>query len=91
MSFILDAIKKSESERQKNRQPDIHSLQNAAGYLPEKNRTIRRSVSFVFSIILILAFGIWLWPQLEQLFIDRQPEASALEKATPLGLSLIHI
>lgn len=68
MSFILDAIKKSETERQKNRQPDVHSLQNAGGYKTERSRKLGRIASFIVSVGLIAGIGIWLWPKIEDQF-----------------------
>lgn len=68
MSFILDAIKKSESERQKNRQPDVHSLQNAGGYRTERSRKLGRVASFIVSVSLIAGISLWFWPKIEEQF-----------------------
>lgn len=72
MSFILDAIKKSENERQKHRQPDVHSLQGSAGYVTERKKTSSRLLLLVISVAIIVAIIYWLWPRLNQEFIPSQ-------------------
>jgi len=88
MSFILDAIKKSETERQKNREPDVHSLQAAGGYKTERSRQLRRFASFIVSVCLIAGIGIWLWPKIEDQFaIQKNPAQVNAESDYSRGIS----
>lgn len=64
MSFILDAIKKSEDQRQRSKQPEVHSLQSELNYYRSKKNTAGRFVMFLLALI-ILGLVTWsFWPQL---------------------------
>lgn len=63
MSFILDAIKKSENERQRSKQPDVHSLQDSAPQVKAEASTISRLFLLVIAISIIVVASWWLWLQ----------------------------
>ena len=70
MSFILDAIKKSERERQRSRQPDVHSLQDSAPqYTAPRSQSSRLLLLLVALLILgVMAYA--LWPRISQQFLS---------------------
>lgn len=70
MSFILDAIKKSERERQRSRQPDVHSLQDSAPqYAAPRSQSSRLLLLLVALLILgVMAYA--LWPRISQQFLS---------------------
>jgi general secretion pathway protein B len=63
MSFILDAIKKSENERQRSRQPDVHSLQDSMPPSQAEPSSGNRLLLLVIAIVIIIAAFWWLWIQ----------------------------
>ena len=63
MSFILDAIKKSENERQRSKQSDLHSLQDSAPQVQPENTTMSRLLLLVVAIVIIMVAAWWLWLQ----------------------------
>ncbi|MGB2272062.1 MAG: general secretion pathway protein GspB [Pseudomonadales bacterium] len=63
MSFILDAIKKSENERQRSKQPDVHSLQDSAPQIKAEASTVSRLVLLLIAISIIVVASWWLWLQ----------------------------
>lgn len=63
MSFILDAIKKSETERQRSRQPDVHSLQDSVPTVKSEPSTGNRLFLLIIAIVIIVAATWWLWLQ----------------------------
>lgn len=78
MSFILDAIKKSERERNRSREPDLHSLQDSApryGAVNRHSTGSRLLMLFIAIAILLLGFA-WLGPQVASQF------APLFERAT---------
>ncbi|MBT8139044.1 MAG: general secretion pathway protein GspB [Gammaproteobacteria bacterium] len=68
MSFILDAIKKSEDERQRSKGPDVYSLQNGAGRHREPAPAWLRILLLLLSIAIISWIALWLWPQMNKQF-----------------------
>lgn len=69
MSFILDAIKKSESERQKGKQPDVYSLQNSMSGSDGQGHRSSRMLLLLIATVLLIVLAWWLWPQLKQQFL----------------------
>jgi len=86
MSFILDAIKKSENERQRSRQPDVHSLQDSIPPSKTEPSTGNRLILLVIAIVIIIAASWWLWlqiapqlsPRLVELLQGSQVEQAAV-------------
>ena len=68
MSFILDAIKKSEDERQRSKQPDVHSLQNSGVYTVAPQRRFVRSFILLVALVMLIGICSWLWPQIQRQF-----------------------
>ena len=64
MSFILDAIKKSEAERKKSQQTDIYSLQDQDIARPSVHTHRSRWLLLFFALIILLLTGWYLWPPL---------------------------
>lgn len=72
MSYILDALKKSDQQRQQQRAPDIHSRPKAA------TPTRKTSVPIWIPVILVLViFNILLWP-------NTPTDAEAVEQVSTL-------
>lgn len=63
MSFILDAIKKSETERQRSRQPDVHSLQDSVPTTKSEPSTSNRLFLLIIAVVIIVTATWWLWLQ----------------------------
>lgn len=92
MSFILDAIKKSERERQRSRQPDLHSLQDGAPqYATTRSQSSRLLLLLVALVILgVMAYA--LWPRISQQFlsqwqpVQQQAGGSESEQSAPQPL-----
>lgn len=63
MSFILDAIKKSENERQRSKQPDVHSLQDSVPQIKAEASMVSRLVLLLIAISIIVVASWWLWLQ----------------------------
>lgn len=74
MSFILDAIKKSEDERQRSKQPDVHSLQNSGVYTVAPQRKFVRSFILLVALVMLIGICSWLWPQIQSQFAPQQYE-----------------
>ena len=72
MSFILDAIKKSEDERQRSKQPDIHSLQNSGVYTVAPQRRFVRSFILLVALVMLIGICSWLWPKIQRQFTPQQ-------------------
>ena len=69
MSLILDALKKSERERSKQRGPELQSIHSGAGageYAASEPKPARQMVLLLVALLIIIMGGWWLWPQLEQ-------------------------
>ena len=64
MSFILDAIKKSENERKRSRGPDLHSLQDSAPLVQGKQSFANRLLMLIVALCILVVGFIWLWPQI---------------------------
>ena len=64
MSFILDAIKKSEAERKKSQQTDIYSLQDQDIARPSVHTHRSRWLSLCFALVILVSTGWYLWPLL---------------------------
>ena len=64
MSFILDAIRKSEAERKKSQQTDIYSLQDQDIARPSVHTHRSRWLLLFFALIILLLTGWYLWPPL---------------------------
>ncbi len=95
MSFILDAIKKSEQERDRARAPSVHTLQDG-GKGHGKVRSRRSGLVLLAIALGLLAAGAyWLWPkistpileavrhQLEQQSVAGQQQPSAATSPAP--------
>lgn len=98
MSFILDAIKKSENERQRSRQPDVHSLQDSAPSKQAESSAGNRLLLLVIAIVIIMAASWWFWlqiapqisPRLVELLQGSQVEQAAINSdATSPSTSLV--
>lgn len=73
MSFILDAIKKSENERKRSKQADVHSLQDSAPRSVVQAGTGVRSLLLIIALAILVFAAWWLWPQIAgQLFTLQQ-------------------
>ncbi len=70
MSFILDAIKKSENERKRSKQADVHSLQNSASSYRETGGSKKRWLLLLTAIGIISLVIWWAWPQVSEKFVD---------------------
>ena len=97
MSFILDAIKKSENERLRSRQPDVHSLQDSAPPKQAESSTGNRLLLLIIATVIIVATAWWLWlqiapqlsPRLVELLQGSQTEQTAVNAdAAPTNTSL---
>lgn len=64
MSFILDAIKKSEADRKKSQQTDIYSLQDQDIVSSSSNSHRSRWLLLCFSLVILTLSGWYLWPPL---------------------------
>lgn len=64
MSFILDAIKKSENERKRSRGPDMHSLQDSAPPVQGRQSFANRLLMLIVALCILVVGFIWLWPQI---------------------------
>ena len=64
MSFILDAIKKSEAERKKSQQTDIYSLQDQDIARPSVHAHRSRWLLLFFALVILVSTGWYLWPPL---------------------------
>lgn len=64
MSFILDAIKKSENERKRSRGPDVHSLQDSAPPVQGRQSFANRLLMLIVALCILVVGFIWLWPQI---------------------------
>ena len=83
MSFILDAIKKSETERQRSRQPDVHSLQDSMPAAQTEPSTGNRLFLLTVAIVIIVAAAWWLWlqvaPQLSPRLVEMLQGSQAVQ------------
>lgn len=57
MSYILDALKKSERERQRGEVPDVMTVQNS----PAVQQKRRRMWPYVIATVLLLSSGVFVW------------------------------
>ena len=64
MSFILDAIKKSEAERKKSQQTDIYSLQDQDIARPSVHTHRSRWLLLFFALVILVLTGWYLWSPL---------------------------
>ena len=64
MSFILDAIKKSEAERKKSQQTDIYSLQDQDITRPSVHTHRSSWLLLFFALVILVLTGWYLWPPL---------------------------
>ena len=64
MSFILDAIKKSEAERKKSQQTDIYSLQDQDIARPSVHTHRSRWLLLCFALVILVLTGWYLWSPL---------------------------
>ena len=64
MSFILDAIKKSEKERNRRKQPDVHSIHRAPSskYRAKSKKT--SAIRLIIALVIIGFGGWWLYPKI---------------------------
>lgn len=83
MSFILDAIKKSENERQRSKQPDLHSLQDSVPHAQPENSTINRLLLLIIAIVIIVVATWWLWLQVAPQLSPRLVEWLQGSQAAP--------
>ncbi|MGB5325120.1 MAG: general secretion pathway protein GspB [Pseudomonadales bacterium] len=75
MSFILDAIKKSEDERQRSKGPDVYSLQAGAARHRQPAPAWARALLLLLSMVLLVFIASWLWPRLHDQFAAGQAQA----------------
>ncbi|MEE3239624.1 MAG: general secretion pathway protein GspB [Pseudomonadota bacterium] len=64
MSFILDAIKKSEADRKKSQQTDIYSLQDQDIAGPSVHTHRSRWLLLCFALVILVLTGWYLWSPL---------------------------
>ena len=64
MSFILDAIKKSEADRKKSQQTDIYSLQDQDIARPSVHTHRSRWLLLCFALVILVLTGWYLWSPL---------------------------
>lgn len=64
MSFILDAIKKSEADRKKSQQADIYSLQDQDIARPSVHTHRSRWLLLCFALVILVLTGWYLWSPL---------------------------
>jgi cytoskeletal protein RodZ len=84
MSFILDAIKKSESERRRAKQADTQSLQSELRHRGGSHGTAGKSLLLLCAIGILAAALWWFWPQLyAQLNHIRNSNSSSVETLQP--------
>ena len=87
MSFILDAIKKSEQERNRARAPSVHTLQD--GGKPQPGGRSRRSglLMLLIALGLLVAAGYWLWPKISSPILEavqhQLAQQAPIEQETP--------
>lgn len=84
MSFILDAIKKSENERQRSKQPDVHSLQDSVPQAPVQSSTVSRLLLLIIAIVIIIAAVWWLWLQMAPQLSPRLVELLQGNQTSPV-------
>lgn len=88
MSFILDAIKKSENERKRSKQADVHSLQDCAPRSVVHAGVGVRSVLLIISLAILAFAAWWLWPQINsQLVALQQSRPVSSELAEPAAVA----
>ena len=68
MSFILDAIKKSERERQRSKQPDVFSLQDAGMAGDQHGSQRSKPIKLLVAVVICGTIGWWLWPGITEQF-----------------------
>lgn len=68
MSFILDAIRKSEDERQRGKGPDVYSMQPGAAQRGQPAPAWARALMLLLALALLAFITVWLWPRLQQQF-----------------------
>jgi general secretion pathway protein B len=65
MSYILDALKKSEKERQQHQSPTVHSIHSASRISQDNARSSWQIVLFFSLIVGFCGFGFW-WQSANQ-------------------------
>lgn len=61
MSYILDALRKAEQERQSQQTPDLHSVQG--GRVAPKNSSAKWLwIGAVVAVVAAVNVAVWLWP-----------------------------
>lgn len=68
MSFILDAIKKSEDERQRKKAPDTFSYQTPNYYQEKNSNNVLRGFLLLVALMLLAAIMWWLIPKINENF-----------------------
>lgn len=81
MSYILDALRKSERQRQLGEETRAHSLQDP--YIPEAAERNPWVAIAVVAILLNLSIGGWFWWQHQAQSGDAQPPPMAVSASVP--------
>jgi len=74
MSFILDAIKKSENERQRAKQADAHSLQSELRYRGARQSAAGKSLLLLLAVAIIAGAIWWFWPPMYAQLVQLRAE-----------------
>jgi general secretion pathway protein B len=85
MSYILNALKKSEQERKKGRIPTLESVHNDPVSIHLRNSARRRKMSILllFACLVVIAVGLWQW-RIHSI-ISRLNDQPAVENQTGSG------
>jgi general secretion pathway protein B len=81
MSYILDALKRAETERARGAAPGLHTQHQSPGGLPANAGVSRRGLMIsmmLFLLLAVLAVGIWIW---------RTPQATPPLTVQPVTLA----
>lgn len=81
MSFILDAIKKSEADRKKSQQADVYSLQEQEALNRQPHQRKSRWFLLSFAVLILALSGWFLWPAFLGYMTDFSPKTHL--KAAP--------
>lgn len=81
MSFILDALKKSESDRQQKATPDISDVPTAGGQSAAPR--LLMAITGLLSILVVILLAVLLWPAADVSPPPAVQQAAPAEKAVP--------
>ncbi len=87
MSYILDALKKSDQERKQGEIPSLQTVHADQLSAQHKRSVMRRKVVLLlgFVCLVVLAVGLWQWPAGPAPQVAHQPQPPPKERIVPLA------